>query len=165
MFLCCPYLPQAHFCCTRVCVHDDAAVHGSRMCLSAHTKPPQDLMTPRSDVADTSEPLPTTIQSLLDEWYSREGRQKPPPCAVTASNNKTLHSFHDGKPATYTHNSGEPLAVEMFALPEFSNSKSDHTYIVVARGATLGPVYRHCLPKLWLETSLMRAERVRKSCL
>jgi hypothetical protein len=98
-----------------------------------------DASRPRSHGTNTSSTLPATIRSLLDDWYAREGRQKPPPCATVESNRGTLHCDYKGRPATYIHKSGEILAVEMFTLAEFIYTRATHKYAVIARGATLGP--------------------------
>ena len=89
--------------------------------------------------SDTSSTLPSTIRSVLNEWYARNGHQRPPPCATTVSKKTTLHCDYKNRPAIYTDKNGEVLTTQLFALPEFLDStKTTHKYVLVAQGATFG---------------------------
>ena len=93
----------------------------------------------RSNTSDMSKALPSTIREVLEKWYAREGRQKPPPCAVRKAVSKTVNTTFTGGPVTYVYTTGEVLAVEMYALPEFFGSRHDKQFILVAAGDTQGP--------------------------
>ena len=95
--------------------------------------------TTHSNTSDMSRAPPSAIREVLEKWYAREGRQKPPPCAVRKAVSKTVNTTSTGSPVTYIHATGEVLAVKMYAVPEFLDSRHDKPFVRVAAGDTQGP--------------------------
>ena len=79
--------------------------------------------------------IPVVIRALLDQWYSSFGKHKPPPCAITDQQRKSVYS----RSAKFQHTTGEPLEVQIYKLPEFLDTDHKEKSIIVVQGEAQGP--------------------------
>ena len=82
--------------------------------------------------------LPAEIRALLDEWYAQNGRQRPPPCAISDQRTRAVYTSDAGAPARYEHKDGEKLEVMLYTLPELEQVFNEK-YVIVVQGPTQGP--------------------------
>jgi hypothetical protein len=98
--------------------------------------------------------LPAEIRTVLDQWYSSRGKEKPPPCAITDQQRKSVYASWDGKPAQFQYTNGESLEVEIYELREFFDSDHRERSIIVAQGATHGPFIIALFAESWTKHHL-----------
>ena len=83
--------------------------------------------------------LPAEIKDLLEGWYARHGRVKPP-CATSSHPHFFQECGKSGKKASWLHKSGVLLTIQLYYLDNIKTKKGAITHkVIVVEGAGLGP--------------------------
>jgi hypothetical protein len=87
---------------------------------------------------------PKCVTELLENWYTKAGREKPPPCAVGPRIASRINKWKTGQQVLWSYMGLEEMTVRDYQLYGFENQND--RFIFVAQGPTQGPFIIKLLP-------------------